>query len=379
MAFARFGAIMTPSVPEERVVSRSKNGPQREFALTSLPAPYKFRPNSRVSCAADFRFRLYKVLAGAAITIPALGSHRPSRVGQSVTASRCYGLWLRHVARLHEVSPFRTPRTMVELGPGDSLGTGIAALLSGVERVYALDAFPLANAQRDARLVDEIAKLFHERAPVPATHDACDLPHLDELAFPSHVFPAEVINRALQPERIASIRACLKEGAVGDGPLIYIAPWRGEVALTGLRAQLVLSHSVLEYVDNLREVYTEFARWTSEGGFMSHFLDYSSIGYALQWDGHWSYSDIVWRLVRGRREYVVNRIPHAEHLRMLAENGFEILGELRYTRPPTISRNRLASRFQSMTDEDRETHFALIVSRARPAGGVSQSAVIGEE
>jgi hypothetical protein len=59
--------------------------------------------------------------------------------GGSDSARYCYAAWLRHLASFSDVAPELRPRVAAEMGPGDSLGLGIAALLSGVERYAALD------------------------------------------------------------------------------------------------------------------------------------------------------------------------------------------------------------------------------------------------
>ena len=54
--------------------------------------------------------------------------------------------------------------TVAELGPGDSLGTGIAALLSGVEKYYALDVKPYFNNAINLEMFDRLLELFQRRA-----------------------------------------------------------------------------------------------------------------------------------------------------------------------------------------------------------------------
>ena len=56
---------------------------------------------------------------------------------------------------------------VVELGPGDSLGVSLAALLSGARRVTALDVVAHNDPERDWRVFDELNALFKLRADVP--------------------------------------------------------------------------------------------------------------------------------------------------------------------------------------------------------------------
>ena len=61
-------------------------------------------------------------------------------------ASYYYSVWLRHLVMLHKNGWKSIPSSVAELGPGQSIGTGIAALLSGASSYYALDVVKFASA-----------------------------------------------------------------------------------------------------------------------------------------------------------------------------------------------------------------------------------------
>jgi hypothetical protein len=58
---------------------------------------------------------------------------------------------------------------------------------------------------------------------------------------------------------------------------------------------------------------------------MSHRIDYTSHGITHDWYGHWTVSPRVWRIVRGERAYLINRLPHSAHVEALRRNRFEVL------------------------------------------------------
>ncbi len=93
---------------------------------------------------------------------------------------------------------------------------------------------------------------------------------------------------------------------------------------------------------------------------MSHSIDYKSHGSADEWNGHWAYSDFIWKLIKGKRPYLINRLPHSEHLRLMNEMGFEIVNDVTDQLPSKISREDIAPRFRKMTEEDLITSRAFI-------------------
>lgn len=332
--------------------------------LAALPVSIPANEGPPLGSSADRQFRLRKMISGIAAVLPQ--RRRPPHVDDHVaSARRWYGLWLRHALRLHQVTG-RTvaPRVLVELGPGDFLGMSLAALLSGADRAYALDAHPYANPAQNLSLFDELIELFHRREPIPHTPDCNDLPHVDDAAFPAQAFDAERLAAALAPDRVAKIRMALAGGARdATGPLVYVAPWNDSQHAVPEQADLIVSHSVLEYVPDVAHTYRTLAGWLVAGGHMSHFLDYGAIGIAPQWDGHRAYGALGWRFVRGGHSYVINRVGHDGHAQAARGAGLTIAGCIRYTQGPTVPAVKLARAFRTLSADDLATRYALFVLR----------------
>ena len=63
------------------------------------------------------------------------------------------------------------PEIVAELGPGDSLGVAIAAILSGVREYYAFDVVAYAHNDNNLRVLDECLQLFASRADIPGDEE----------------------------------------------------------------------------------------------------------------------------------------------------------------------------------------------------------------
>ncbi len=108
------------------------------------------------------KLRIKAILAGLATYVP--GYDYLHATGGTDSARYCYSVWLRHLKLLHEAGALRgVPHTVAELGPGDSIGIGLAALLSGAERYYALDVVPYPDLKSNLAIFDELVRLFRER------------------------------------------------------------------------------------------------------------------------------------------------------------------------------------------------------------------------
>jgi len=302
-------------------------------------------------------------IVGMATYIPGLRGLTGRRTGSTVSARYYYSVWLRHLSILQRSGLPTAFKTMVELGPGDALGIGLAALLSGVECYIALDVVRYAGQTENLRIFEELIVLFKDRAPIP---DEAEFPLVRPLmrsyAFPADVLTSARLDVALHPARLELVRSGITNPAPHPrcgGPICYIVPWRPGVIESGA-VDLVLSQSVLEYPPDLAGMYSEMCRWLEPGGIMSHEIDFKSIGMTVGWNGHWSCSDTLWRLAAGRRRHKINREPHSTHLALMQRMNCRVVCDVRTVQPSAITRAQLVPRFRHLTNEDLTTSSALI-------------------
>jgi hypothetical protein len=285
---------------------------------------------------------------------PAIERSLPKRqTGGTNSAAYCYEVWLKHLTLLREGGMREVPETLAELGPGDSLGVGLAAMLSGARRYYALDVVQFSNTEGNQRILDQLVALFRARAGRPSKgwpdYDA----HLDERLFPSHILTERVLRASLAEDRIEAIRRALVTGRECDGLAIrYVVPWSDRRIIEPESVDVALSHSVLEHVSDLEGTYRSLVLWLKRGGRMSHQIDFTSHGMAREWNGHWTTSERVWKIASGRRPFLINRHPCSEHVDLMRKNGFKLLVHLKNHRADGLRRARLASRWAGMSEDD---------------------------
>jgi hypothetical protein len=289
--------------------------------------------------------------------------------GGTVTGAYCYSVWLRHLSLIAKHAHLPRPHVLVEIGPGDSIGIGLAALLTGVDTYYGLDVLEHANVDTNLRVLDELVELFRRRAPIP-----------DDERFPllyprleSYDFPHALIDQKLHAERLSSgyldlIRGVIREPSRADGPIRYRCPWSAD-SVPAAAADLVLSQVALQDMDNTTErddLATNIrlmSRWLKPGGVMSHQIDFSCPG-GSPWNHHWAYSNQAWRLIRGRRPYYVNRAALSDYIRLFESSGCEVVGVERRSLAG-LGRSALQPRFAQLPDTDLETPDACVIAVKR--------------
>lgn len=287
--------------------------------------------------------------------------------GRTHSARYCYSVYLRHLVKLAEAGLPTAPRTVAEIGPGESVGTGLAALVAGTERYVGLDVKQYALRPDVLALFDELVELFHARAPIPGGDEFPTIkPELNDDAFPSRILSAERMTRALDPARLEEFRARIKRGGE-TAPLRHIAPWNEAGMIEPGAIDWIFSQAVMEHVDDLAATYGACRDWLKPAGVMSHQIDMKSHGTAAAWNGHWAYSDTMWRVVRGRRLYLINRAPASAHRAAMRIAGFAIVTDEPVIRRDGLAKPRLAARFRTMSDDDATTAGLFVIARRSDA------------
>ena len=292
---------------------------------------------------------------------------------QKANARYCYSVWLRHLSIMNDYG-FNTKQSIIaELGPGDSLGVGLMALLTGSNKYYALDVVKKTNLENNAILLDELIDLLLNRTDIPNEEEFPNIhPNLKSYTFPSKIITEEKMEDKYYEGKVKCIKDNLLHYETLNNklsPIIkYYCPWYNSNIINKESVDVIFSQAVLEHVDDIRNTYEAMYLWLKPGGVMSHQIDFTSHGTSDKWNGHWAYSDYKWKIIVGNSIYLLNRGLLSTHIDLLNKTGFEILSIIpnktwpsgQYVGP--INRNQLATRFQKMSEEDFITCGAHILS-----------------
>jgi len=311
-------------------------------------------------------WKIPHVLKGALTWVPPLNAWRRHRAGTggSDSSRYCYSVWLRHLRSLDPYG-FRIKGAHVgELGPGDSIGIGLAALLSGAANYVGLDLIPFSAKANLEEILHDLVQLYLSREPIPREDEFPAVrPTLD-----SYEFPGELVDCSQVAAVSGKIRTELRAG-LNSGHLVgYRAPWTSLEDVGGGTLDLIFSQAVLEHVDSLAETYRAMLAWLKPGGFASHVIDFSAHGLSPFWNGHWAYSDWQWRLVRGRREFLLNREPLSTHLRHAEKSGFQVVLLKRDYDSHGLNFQSGSPGLRALDVEDAQTRGAILILQ-KPAGG----------
>lgn len=306
------------------------------------------------------QIRARALAAGMASYFPLVGKYVCGGTGGTVSARYCYSVWMRHLLKAEAAghSLIGENRKLAEFGPGDSIGIGLAAMLSGYDKYFALDVKEHANIVRNVAIFQELLRLYSERAPIPGNDEFPMLsPELNTYSFPGHLLTDRVLRKSLDADRVAAIESAIRQPSrniSGNIEIAYVVPWTKTTLLDPDSIDVAFSQAVLEHVEDIASAYEAMYLWLRPGGLMSHAIDFQCHGLTRDWNGHWTLPDSTWKLVKGTRSYLINRLPYSAHRTLIESTGFQILTEVRSEAPP-ISRNLLSSRFESLSNQDLRT------------------------
>jgi hypothetical protein len=292
--------------------------------------------------------------------------------GGTLSARYCYSVWLRHLVLAHQHGRDARVDSLAELGPGDSLGIGLAAVLSGVDRYLALDAKVHAARQANLAVLDELIALFRQRASIPGEDEFPHAqPKLVSYRFPNDLLTETALARALNAERLTAIRAALQGRPQGSVIRVdYLAPWQARTESVPASMAMVISQAVMEHVEDVAGTYQALYMLLRPGGFMSHNIDFRCHGLTRDWNGHWTIGAGTWALTKGTRPYLINRLPHSAHVAAIRRAGFRIVSDQR-REGPAMRRQALASAFRDISDVDLATSGTWILAEKPITSGRS--------
>jgi hypothetical protein len=94
------------------------------------------------------------LLSGLKTYIPGLYNPLAETTGEPVTARYAYAVWLRHLSMAYKSGLPTQPEVVAELGPGNSLGVELAALLSGARTYFAFDVVEYSSDARNSKVFE---------------------------------------------------------------------------------------------------------------------------------------------------------------------------------------------------------------------------------
>jgi len=311
-------------------------------------------------------WKLPHIVKGALTYVPLINDWRRGRgsTGGTDNPDYCYSVWLRHLVTLIPYGFQIKGSSIGELGPGDSIGVGLAALLSGAHRYIGLDVMPFSDSSDLETIFEKLVCLYRNKSAIPSdTRFPRIRPRLDSYEFPDHSIDWSGFSK-----RIERIRTDIT-GSLKCGQMVkYHAPWTSVTDVASGSLDLIFSQAVLEYIVPLEEAYEAMAMWLKPGGFCSHTINLGATYLSPFWNGHWAYSDWEWQLARGRREVFPNREPLHKHLSYARKYGFDILLAKRDYNDFGLKVEALSPRFQRLDIDDLRTCGVTLVLRKHADG-----------
>lgn len=279
-------------------------------------------------------------------------------LGASVAdGKRCVNLWLRHLLLLDDNIKLQNIKTVTEVGCGVTLGMGLAAIISGVDKYYGCDVEPYANTNANLAAFDAIINAYKQKETIPAEN----LNH--EFYIPVE-FPHHILGENFTPSEnlYSNIKSDLINGH--NNIVNYVAPWNDDASIFPQKSSdLIISNAVMEHVDDLNSVYHAMNVWLKPDGYISHCVDFRSHGLFPGWNGHWTASPQQREDLAKSNPFLINYQPLSAHINIIKHNGFEIIKVIRSSSKNNLTRDQLGADFKDLSDEDLNTETAWIIAK----------------
>ncbi|MEH6537226.1 MAG: class I SAM-dependent methyltransferase [Psychroserpens sp.] len=278
-------------------------------------------------------------------------------IDKNYAASRseyCYDVWMKYFKHWIKLKN-NVPDVVVEIGSGNSLGVGLAALLSGSSKFYALEKTQFWNNSTNLRVFDELVELFKQRRVTKDYMEDGGEMNDKSMSFPDHILNKDHLDKCLSENRLIQIREELEHPNNLNNKFIRsIIPWNSADVIEDNTVDFIFSHTVLQHLDDLSDSYNTMSKWLKKGGCLSHTIDLRSLNRTKLWNGHWTLSKLEWKIVTGGVS-LINREPLSTHLQLLEANGFEIKYQKSVLSDNTLSVEDLSDDYKHLDQRDLTT------------------------
>jgi hypothetical protein len=276
----------------------------------------------------------------------------------------CYSLWLRILVTLHNYKCLDRLNNIAEFGNSSSFGVGLAALLTGVERYSALEVVKYEMKEKNILMFENLIQLFRNKEDIP---DEKEFPSinlkLDSYKFPEEILTERKLIEMLSEERLSLIRTAILncDHIEKDGIINYYVPWVCSLDEITNSFDFIFSRAVMEHIDHCIDTYNQLYVMLKPEGIMLHDIEYHNHNIGNHWNSHWCYSDFLWKLIKGKRPFITNRLTHSMHERILENMGYKIILNNRTIRDSKIPREKLSRKFENISDTDFVTYGGCLL------------------
>jgi hypothetical protein len=307
--------------------------------------------------------KIKQLVYGVASFIPGIDKlyQKIQKTGGTTDSRYCYSIWMRHLVMMEKNGYTTKPKVVAELGPGDSIGIGLMALLTGSSNLFTLDVVHFSSIEENLKVFDKLVVMLKRKDDIPGEGEYPKVkPYLDNYTFPHKILTKDRLIESLEPLRLKMIRNSIINHNSFDSVIKYKVPWLNDKVIAGNAIDYLISNSVLEHVNDLDVVYDAMFIWLKKGGVMAHQVDFKCHGTASEWNGHWMYSDFLWSLIRGRRVFLLNRSYLSMHVDYINKLGFKRLFVVPTMLKTDIEIKNLPDRFCQMTENDLTVSSAFV-------------------
>lgn len=231
-------------------------------------------------------------------------------------AEFCYVLWLSILRKFEENGIQPKLDAVGEIGTGGSLGVGICALLTGSQKFYALELGQSFDKNLNLKILNDLVILFRNNSRISDKFSQLNI-KVNNLDFPKHLVRPGFLNSDL----ISEIKSEIESGFITEKRISIVKNWESQMSIN---LDFILSRAVMEHVTNPDAVYNAAANCLRLGSFMFHDIEFHSHGLTKKNDGHYNIHPLLWKIIVGKRSFLLNSWKLSDHEKAIKQNGFEI-------------------------------------------------------